>query len=290
MSIKGLIWFVPENFEAAGYEIPVTWDELIALSDLIVADGGTPWCFAEESGPASGWPGTDWVEDILLHEHGPQVYDGWVRGDVTFSDPRVRDAFERLGELFFTSGYVHGGAATAIDTSFADAPAALLGNPPGCWLYHQASFLPNFIADPSEVERISAFPTPSIDDAYANGLLMAADFAVVYTDRPEVRALMRWLASPDFGTAMVARLPGYFPSNRRFSTDVYDNDWRETIAAIRSRSVESDLVRFDASDLMPEGIGAGPFWDAMIQYFLEGPDSLDTILADLDAIAAQVRP
>ena len=290
MSIKGLIWFVPENFEAAGYEIPVTWDELIALSDLIVADGGTPWCFAEESGPASGWPGTDWVEDILLHEHGPEVYDGWVRGDVLFSDPRVRDAFERLGELFFTSGYVHGGAATAIETSFADAPAALLSNPPGCWLYHQASFLPNFIADPSEVERVSAFPTPSIDDAYANGLLMAADFAVVYTDRPEVRALTRWLASPDFGTEMVARLPGYFPSNRRFATDVYQSDWRGTIAAIRSQSVVSDLVRFDASDLMPEGIGAGPFWDAMIQYFLEGPDSLDTILADLDAMAAQVRP
>jgi DNA-binding SARP family transcriptional activator/ABC-type glycerol-3-phosphate transport system substrate-binding protein/energy-coupling factor transporter ATP-binding protein EcfA2 len=290
MTTKSQIWFVPENFEAAGYEIPATWDELIDLSDLIVADGGTPWCFAEESGPASGWPGTDWVEDILLHEHGPEVYDGWVRGDVPFSDPRVRDAFEHLGELFFTSGYVNGGAVTAIETSYADAPAALLSNPPGCWLHHQASFLPNFIADPSEVGRVSAFPTPSIDDAYANGLLTGADFAVVYTDRPEVRALMRWLASPDFGTEMAARLPGYFPANRRFNTDIYHNDWRETIAAIRSRSVESDSVRFDASDLMPEEIGSGGFTDGMIQYFLEGLDSLDTILADLDAIAAQARP
>ena len=289
-TVKSLIWYVPENFEAAGYEIPATWSELIDLSDLIVEDGGTPWCFAEESGSASGWPGTDWVEDILLHEHGPEVYDGWARGDVPFSDPRVRDAFEQLGELFFAPGYVRGGVETALETSFDEADDALLSDPPGCWLHHQANFLPNFVENPDDVGRMSAFPTPSIDEAYGDSVLAAADFAVVYTDRPEVRELVRWLASPDFGTEMVARLPGYFPSNRRFATEAYPDEWRGAIAAVRSESVASDLVRFDASDLMPEPIGAGAFWNAMIRYFLEGPDSLDAVLADLDAAVAQTRP
>lgn len=289
-TIKSLIWFVPENFQAAGYDIPGTWDELMELSDRIVSDGGTPWCFAEESGPASGWPATDWVEDILLHMHGPDVYDGWVRGDIPFSDPRVRDGFEQLGEVFFTEGYVYGGAENALDTPWDGALEHLLSDPPGCWLHHQASFLPNAVSTQDDLARLSAFPTPSIDPAFGDALLTATDLAVVYADRPEVRAFMRRLASPEYGHEMVARLPAYFPSNRRFPADVYTEEWRGNIATIRTRSVEGDFVRFDGSDLMPEEVGTEPFWGGMVEYLSEGPNSLDAVLADLDAAMARAGP
>ncbi|MFQ3583839.1 MAG: ABC transporter substrate-binding protein, partial [Cyanobacteriota bacterium] len=98
-SVKSLVWYPVPQFEEAGYEIPETWDELLALSDQIVADGGTPWCIGIESSGATGWVGTDWIEDILLRTSGPEVYDQWVRNEIPFNDPRVKEAFEKMGEI-----------------------------------------------------------------------------------------------------------------------------------------------------------------------------------------------
>ncbi|MCO5243170.1 MAG: PfkB family carbohydrate kinase [Anaerolineae bacterium] len=36
---KSLVWYPKKAFEAAGYEVPTTWDELQALQDQIVSDG-----------------------------------------------------------------------------------------------------------------------------------------------------------------------------------------------------------------------------------------------------------
>jgi alpha-glucoside transport system substrate-binding protein len=69
--VKSLVWYVPENFEDAGYEVPGTMEELKALTEQIVADGETPWCIGLGSGGATGWPATDWVEDMMLRTQPP---------------------------------------------------------------------------------------------------------------------------------------------------------------------------------------------------------------------------
>ena len=99
VNVKSLVWYVPENFEAGGYEIPKTMEDLIALSDQIVKDGGTPWCIGLGSGDATGWPATDWVEDIMLRTQTPDVYDGWVANSIKFNDPRVINAIETFGQF-----------------------------------------------------------------------------------------------------------------------------------------------------------------------------------------------
>ncbi|MDX1614376.1 MAG: ABC transporter substrate-binding protein, partial [Candidatus Promineifilaceae bacterium] len=71
-SPKSFVWYPKDDFEAAGYEIPTTWDEMLALSDQIVADGGVPWCIGIESSGATGWVTTDWLEDIMLRTQPPE--------------------------------------------------------------------------------------------------------------------------------------------------------------------------------------------------------------------------
>ena len=66
LDVKGLVWYPAPEFEQAGYTVPTTWSELIALSERIVADGRTPWCMGWENGATSGSPGTDWIEGLLL--------------------------------------------------------------------------------------------------------------------------------------------------------------------------------------------------------------------------------
>lgn len=284
-NLKSLIWYVPERFAEAGFGIPTTWDELIELSDRIVSVGGTPWCFAEESGIHSGWPATDWVEDLLLKEFGPEVYDSWVSRDIPFSHPRVRKAFERLGQLFFTDGYVHGGTTTALGTPVWAGPFPLFDDPPGCWLYHQASFMAGFVPPGVQPgEDVAAFPTPSIADEHRDAVVGGGDYLLVYTDRPEVRALVKHMAGPSFGRHFAEIYPGFLAANRRFDTDWYPDEWRQTAAAALAKAQVEDRLRFDGSDLMPPWLGAFPFWSAMIEYLNGGPDILDEILATLDAL------
>jgi ABC-type glycerol-3-phosphate transport system substrate-binding protein len=97
--LKTLVWYPERAFERAGYKIPGTGEELMSLMSRIRADGGTPWCMGLESGDADRWPGTDWVEDLLLAEAGPEIYDRWTFHEIPFDHPDVRRAFQRFGEI-----------------------------------------------------------------------------------------------------------------------------------------------------------------------------------------------
>ena len=122
VNAKSFVWYPKKAWEAEGYEVPTTWDELMILMDRMVADGYTPWAVGIESGGATGWPGTDWIEDIMLRTAGPEMYDKWVSNEIPFNDPVVKNAFSVLGEIWMNPKYVYGGTNTILTTSFGDAP------------------------------------------------------------------------------------------------------------------------------------------------------------------------
>ena len=142
-----MVWYPKDDFDAAGYTVPETWDELIALSDQIVADGSTPWCVGFESEGSTGWPATDWMEDIMLRTAGADVYDQWYKHEIPFNDPAVKAAGEQFGDVMFKDGYVLGGAAATPDIAFGDAPLPMFEDPPKCWLHRQASFINSFFPE-----------------------------------------------------------------------------------------------------------------------------------------------
>jgi alpha-glucoside transport system substrate-binding protein len=152
--VKSLVWYSPENFKDAGYAIPNTMEELIALSDKIVKDGGKPWCIGLGSGGATGWPATDWMEDIMLRTQKPEVYDGWVKNTVKFTDPAVIKAMDVFGSFAKNDAYVDGGAKGVAATDFRDSPKGLFSSPPKCYI-RRRSFLP------SSLRAQSSEPTPT---------------------------------------------------------------------------------------------------------------------------------
>jgi ABC-type glycerol-3-phosphate transport system substrate-binding protein len=284
LNVKSLIWYPVPEFEAAGYEIPETWNELITVSDAIVADGGTPWCFAEFSNEATGWPATDWVEDLLLHAEGPGTYDRWIAHDIPFDDPAVEGAFRRLGDIFFPGEYTHGTSSEILGTGFWIGQYPMFRDPPECWLYHAPSFATGLFPLGAEVNSDArAFVTPSIDPAYADSLVGSGELALVFADRPEVREFVRFLLSPDYGTIAVGLEPSFIAANRRFDPAHYGDGWRRDVSAVVGDALAKDLFRFDGSDSMPPEVGTFPFWEGMVTYLSEGPESLDRVLTDLEA-------
>jgi alpha-glucoside transport system substrate-binding protein len=207
-----------------------------------------------------------------------------VAGEVAFSSPPVRRAFERLGQLVFTDGYVQGDIRMALNTPAWEGLFQLSDEPPGCWLHHQASFAASWLDEDIVLgEDIATFPTPPTNRDHPEIALMGGDFALVYTDRPEVRAVVEYLASPDFGRKL-AESRWFLAPNRRFEMSVYPDTWRQELGAELARAQAADNVRFDGSDLLPPSVGTSPLWTAMTDYLREGPDTLDEILARLDAL------
>jgi DNA-binding SARP family transcriptional activator/ABC-type glycerol-3-phosphate transport system substrate-binding protein len=284
VNLKSLIWYPVPEFERAGYTVPHTWGELLSLTDRMRADGRTPWCMGLESDLADGWPATDWIENLLLGGAGPGVYDRWTSHRIPFDHPAVRRAFERLGQIVFEDGDLFQGVGGALVTPFQSAQHPMVdGDPPECWLYHFPSFASGYLPRGSVGSVTDAFRFPSPNPRHADVLLGGGVTAVAFTDRPEVREVMRFLVSPAFGEHWFTSGAGQVATNRRFDTTRYEPVWRRQ-AELLNAALAADTFRFDGSDLLPAAVGTDPFWDAMLRYLSEGPKSLDEILTKLDAL------
>ena len=276
---KSLVWYPKDDFEAAGYEIPTTWDELTALADLIVDDGDTPWCIGIESGAATGWPATDWMEEIMLRTTSLENYDKWTRGELPFDSPEVRNAVEKLSEIWLNDDYVYGGRASIVTTFFGDAPTPMFEDPPKCWMHKQGNFITSFFpAGVTAGVDYDFFYLPGIDDAYGKPFLVAGDIMAMFNDRPEVQAVMEYFTTGESVKAWLAA-GGALSPHQDASLDWYGDDVERGIAEIVR---DATSVRFDGSDLMPGEVGAGSFWKGMTDY-VSGSIDLDTALKEIDA-------
>jgi alpha-glucoside transport system substrate-binding protein len=283
INLKSMVWYPKDDFDAAGYKVPTTWDELMALSDQIAGDGGTPWCVGFESGGDSGWPATDWMEDIMLRTAGTDVYDQWYKHEIPFNDPAVKAAAETFGDVMFHDGYVLGGAPATADIAFGDAPAPMFQDPPGCWLHRQASFINSFFPEDSKAGvDYDWFPLPPIDK---EGILYGGELTVVGKNgnRPEVVDFLEKFIDQKVQCEMGSvQVSSRISPNVDVGPDCYANDILADASEVLTKALSEDTGRFDASDLMPAAVGSGSFWTGMLEYMKKGPDSLQGVLDDIE--------
>ncbi len=275
-NLKGLVWYAKDDFEAAGYEVPETWAELMALSEKMIGDGQTPWCIGIEFGTASGWIGTDWVEALLLRTAPPETYDAWVAGELPFDSPQIQRVFALMAPIWLDEAMVYGGKETMMETNIFSAGVPLFDDPPGCLLNKGATFSPGqFPEDAVYGQDHDFFMLPAIDEAYGEPLLGAGELYAMFNDRPEVRELMRFLTTGESIKPFAET--GKFVSAHR---DV-PLEWYTTPLQLRYAQLiaEADTYRFDGSDMMPGDAGF-QFWQGIVDW-VEG-EELDKVLQEID--------
>jgi len=275
-NVKSFVWYSPVEFKKKGYEIPQTWDELIALSDRIAQDH-KPWCAGIESGNSTGWVLTDWLEDVLLREAGPSTYDAWVRHEIPFNSPEVASAVGRVASILKNRAYVNGGFGgvdTIRTTSFQEGGLPILEG--SCSLHRQASFYANQWGDDAKVAAdgdVFAFYFPPIDPAKGKPVLGGGDFVAAFTDRPEVQAFQEYLATAEW-TNRRARLGNWISANMGLDiANVKNPIDRLSVQLLQDPDA---VFRFDGSDLMPGAVGAGSFWKGMTNW-LDGASTEETL-------------
>ncbi|MCP2154836.1 ABC transporter substrate-binding protein [Agrobacterium tumefaciens] len=276
--VKSLVWYVPENFEEAGYKVPESMEDLFKLTDQIVADGGTPWCIGLGSGGATGWPATDWVEDLMLRTQPLDVYQKWTTNEVKFTDPAVVAAINEFGKFAKNEKYVSGGVAAVASTDFRDSPKGLFDIPPKCYLHHQASFVPSFFPDGTKVGTDVDFfymPTYAAKPELGKPVLGAGTLVTITKEAPAAKAFVDFLKTPIAHEVWMAQ-SSFLTPYKGVNVETYANEQMKRQGEILTSAT---TFGFDGSDLMPGKIGAGAFWTGMIDFV--GGKSADQVAADI---------
>jgi len=283
VSDKATVWYSPKEFADNEYSVPRTWDRMMTLADTMVANGHTPFSVVSASGPASGWPLTDWISEIVLNRCGPDVYDKWVDAEIPWTDPCIKESFEMFIDVVKTKGYVRDGLQGILTTTDGDGGSPLYSEPPTAYMYYLSSIAQGFIA--SQYPNLDAgqdydfFPFPTIDPKYSGAITVGADVVVMLRDTPIARSFMTYLAGATAQEAWI-KLGGFTSVNRSVQPDAYLDDVGKEIAA---EVADADIVRFAAGDIMPGSLQRA-WWAAMLD-LVKDPSKLDSILGSLTSVA-----
>lgn len=286
--LKSLVWYVPSVWEEKGYEVPTTLTAFKELIDEMIANGDTPLCVGIESGPATGWPFTDWVEEIVLREQGIDYYNQWVAHEVPFDDQPIVDAFNAIAGpdgMWTKEGAVFASGGSIAATAFGDNGEPLVNG--NCMMHRQANFFAAFFPEGTEFGdgpgAVSTFYFPSDE---GQPVLVGGINAGAFRDAPEVWQVMEYLGSPEFANdrqaAQTARVGG---GNSGFLTGNKNADpsnWNELEQGFLETLTTASPAAFDASDQMPADVGSGSFWTEGTS-FVNGDEDAETATANIES-------
>ena len=274
---KSLVWYPSPQFEDAGYEAATSYQGLVDLTDQIKADGTAPWCF----GVDVGWPGTDWLEEFVLREGGPEVYQQWIAHEIPFNDPVIVKAAEDVAGLLLADGNVYGGQQGITANTFDVADDGLWTDPPSCFMHKQGNFITSFFPEDVQADltaNTNFFRLPPIEEGDPAPMLGGGDYMAMFdTENADAAAVIEAIASPDFG-ANSAQTGAWLSPYVDFDKSLYAN---ETLANVADLIYTSEVFGFDASDQMPGQIGNGAFWTGMVEW-MGGQKDLNTVLDEIE--------
>jgi alpha-glucoside transport system substrate-binding protein len=283
INVKSIVFYPKQPFEAAGYQIPETFEDLVSLGEEIAATGTTPWCFGIESEAATGWPATDWLENIILVEQGADFYNQWVNHEVPFDAPEIVDAANTMELLLLDEGQTNGGRQSIASNNFNTAANPMFDDPPGCYMYRQGNFVAQEGGFPEDViadidNIVGVFPVPG-DTPEAKPVLGGGDLAGVFSqDNEAAQELVKFLASDQFGTNGYGASGNWISPRTDFDVSLYPTEIWQEIANIAYESTE---FVFDGSDQMPGEVGSGSFWREMVAWISGGQD-VQTTLSNIE--------
>ena len=279
-NLKSLVWYSPKAFAAKGYTVPTTWDEMMSLSDKIAATGVKPWCGGIGSGTATGWPATDWLEEIVMRQSGPDVYDQWISHQVKFDSPEITKAMDTLNGWMRNPKYVNGGfgnVQTIASTTFQNAGLPILKGQ--CYMLQQASFYQAQWPAGTKVGPdgdVFAFYLPAMGTQFGKPVEGGGEFVTAFSDRPEVQAVQTYLSSVDWINGKVA-LGNWVTANKAIDSSLFKSPIDKLSWTILTDP--SATFRFDASDLMPAAVGSGAEWTQMTAWFASNKDTASVLKA-----------
>ena len=281
-SVKGYIWYTPADFTKWGITVPATYADLVSDTGSIESKAGTaPFCAGFNSGTASGWPGADFLAELVLSSAGPTTYDSWVAGKTKFTDPAIDKAFTLLGQILQNPKYVNAGfgnIASINSTAFGDVAAKVANG--SCAMTNQATFLQasfsttktaaGAVPTVGSTGDIWAFPLPSVK-AGSNAVVGGGDFAAAFNSNAATRKVMTYLSGSEWANSLITvKDASFISANKGVDASKETNPLLQN--AIKTLQDPNTTFRFGADDAMPTVV-ENAFWKGMVDWINGKPQS-----------------
>lgn len=288
---KDTVWYSPREFQSRGWQVPQVWDELLQLSDDIAKTGTSPWSVGMESQSTSGWPGSDWFQELYLKSCGPERYDMWVRHQLPWTDQSVKGTFQSFGHILHAEAwtpngprsFIHGGPSGAIATNWRDASRLPFQNPPKAFMYFQGAFVqPELLKQFPQAKAgqdYDFFGFPDMNPEYSGAITGEAEMATLITTTEASKSLMRFMSQAKVWEPWIKR-GGLVSPNKSIDRLIYPDPVAQKLA---DQLADPVIFRLDANDQMPAKVQQAER-RAILDY-LRNPSELDIILRQMEAIA-----
>ena len=236
-----------------------------------------PWCAGIESGDATGWPATDWMEDIILRTAGPETYDKWVSPRDPVQRPRhrrrpsprrkilkndeVRQRWLRRRQDIASTSFQDGGRRSSTGRATCTA--------------RRRSTRPTSPRAPRSPRTVTSGPSTSRPRRADKPVLVGGEFIAAFADRPEVKAFQTYLSSVEWANerAKTCGLGGCVTANKNADPSLDRTRW--TSCPPRSSPTRR---RRPVRRLRPHAgrRGSGTFWKGMTDW-ITGKDDKATL-------------
>ena len=280
---NSLIWYDVEKYNQLGAPEFENFQDMISFTEANVYEDSPLWCMDIESGASTGWIATNWLEDIILHEQGPSVYDDWFQQKISPKNEEIKQSILNIGELIFIKDAVYGGKERIISKEFRNNFRNLIDTDNQCvfsWSGHFASMY--FPTNKYFGSDYDFFKFPSLENK--NALVGIGDSLVILSSKSESINVFNSLTSNSFGQDWISQKDGMFISaNKNSSVNEINSPLLLKETLLVRNALKDDLFRFDASELMERRIGADYLLLALREYISFGNLYINLITQELDS-------
>jgi alpha-glucoside transport system substrate-binding protein len=272
-----MLWYNPESY--TGPKDPKTWQEVVDWTDKQAADGTPTWCIAEEAGGGSGFPGAQFIENLFAKKYGPEKLRQWGSGELAWTSPEVKDAWEMFGSIATDDSKVSGGVQGSLSAAIATGYNGLTSDPATCQMALWGSWVPGLIGETAKPgENIDFFRIPGDSEEFANTEIFQTTVAVGFNDTPTTEAFLRFIESTE-AQALLASADQWPVANVNVPTDTYDSELLQKSA---ETFFSDDVTLAVGPNVMADTAVGTAFWKGVVSY-LQDPSSLDTVLAGIQS-------
>ena len=269
--LNGWVFYSPAAFQKLHITIPTTWDELLTLTGrLRINLGQPPWCEGFAADSSTGAAGESWINDIVLREEGPAVYDKWVSHEIKFSDPAIQNALSQAGDILQNAPYVNAGfgGVASINTTSTVQVAKALESGKCVMTLESSNFLDDLQVTSNGVvtigpqQKIWAFMLPA-SKAGPTPFTVSGEFVAAFSNDTDTVKVQTYLASTSWAKSRMKLGGAISPAKAIIPSDTPDLLLNTSVSLIQSRQA---TIRFSASDLMPSVVGEGTFLSGMVDW------------------------
>ena len=280
---NSLIWYSVEKYEEIGSPKFNSYNELLEFTASYSKENKDLWCLDIESGASTGWIATNWLEDIILNNHGVEIYDQWSKQEIFSSEKSILNSINNIGKLVFTENAVYGSNKRVVRKEFRNNYKNLLSEEVDCifsWGGHYASFyMPENKQFKTDYDFFK-FPSP------LNSIVGIGDVLTVLNYDEDTKLVFDKLIDESFGENWMSGADStYIPANIK-NINYIANPITSKERDLIIKSLKENSFRYDASELMERKIGADALWVALKNYIDMGRErayrEIEDITEELD--------